>query len=71
MTAPVSREATELTNHVFQRAATGDFHAAVQRVDAVLVEVRAQAYEAGLTAARRWTAPEHSEHDERRSPGCR
>jgi hypothetical protein len=55
MTAPVSRQATDLTNHVFQRAATGDFHAAAQRVDAVLAEVRAQAYEAGLTAARRET----------------
>lgn len=55
MTAPLSRNATDLTNHVFQRAATGDFHAAVQRVDAVLEEVRAEAYEAGLAAARRET----------------
>ena len=51
MTAPVSQQATNLTNHVFQRAATGDFHAAATRVDAVLEEVRAQAYEAGLAAA--------------------
>jgi hypothetical protein len=55
MTAPVSRQATDLTNHLFQDAATGDFYAAAQRVDAVLVEVRTQAYEAGLTAARRET----------------
>ena len=53
MIAPVSPQATDLTNHVFQRAATGDFHAAAQRVDAVLEEVRAEAYEAGLAAARR------------------
>jgi hypothetical protein len=55
MNAPVSRQATDLTNHVVQRAATGDFHAAVQWVDAVLAEVRAQAYEAGLSDARRET----------------
>jgi hypothetical protein len=55
MTAPVSRQATDLTNHVFQRAATGDFHAAAQRIDAVLEEVRVQAYKDGLAAARRKT----------------
>ena len=55
MTAPVSRQATDLTNHVFLRAATGDFHAAAQRVDVVLAEVRAEAYEAGLAAARQET----------------
>lgn len=53
MTAPISRTATDLTNVVFQRAATGDFHAAVTAVDTVLAEVSAQAYEAGLAAARR------------------
>jgi hypothetical protein len=52
MTTPVSRQATDLTNHVFQRAATGDFHAAALQVEAVLAEAHAQGYEAGLTAAR-------------------
>lgn len=53
MPPPVSRQAVDLTNFMFARAATGDFHAAVVRVDAVLEEVRAEAYERGLAAGRR------------------
>lgn len=50
---PVSPTARALTERLFVLARAGEFYTAACRVDEVLEEVRAQAYEDGRAAARR------------------